>query len=328
MSARLTLALEAGGLVLPETGTISVLSPTPDTDLSALPRDRVQVVSPFKPWFDAFEASGYDCVPHSDAPCAMAIVSMPRAKARARSLIFQAASRSSGLVVVEGAKTDGIDSILKELRKHLHIGDPIAKAHGKIFWFRADSDALSDWRAPERIEAEGFLTAPGIFSADGVDPASHLLANFLPKRQLGRHVVDLGAGWGYLGLQALGAPQIQTVDLVEADHIALECARLNLRDPRARFHWADATRWSPDEPADSVIMNPPFHTGRQADPALGREFIAAAARILSPSGQLWMVANRHLPYEATLDEHFARMQETAGDTRFKVLHATRPRRTR
>lgn len=328
MSARLTLALEAGGLVLPETGTISVLFPTSDTDLSALPRDRVQVVAPFRPYFDHFDSLGFDCVAQSDSPCAIAIVSLPRAKARARATIFDAAKRSSGLVVVDGAKTDGIDSILRELRKYLEVGDPLAKAHGKIFWFHADPDALSDWRAPQQTEADGFVTAPGVFSADSIDPASHLLANFLPKRQLGRHVVDLGAGWGYLGLQALGAPQVETVDLVEADYLALECAKLNIPDPRARFHWADATRWAPEGPIDSVIMNPPFHTGRQADPALGRAFIAAAARVLSPSGQLWMVANRHLPYEAALETHFARMQETAGDTRFKVLHAIRPRRAR
>ncbi|MBI6630349.1 class I SAM-dependent methyltransferase [Pontibaca salina] len=328
MSARLTLALEAGGLALPETGTISVLSPTSTTDLSALPRDRVQIVAPFKPCFDFFKAQGFDCVAQSDSPCAMAIVSLPRAKAQARKLIADASIRSSGLVVVDGAKTDGIDSILKELRKLLEVGAPLSKAHGKIFWFRAEPEALSDWRPPAQSEADGFATAPGVFSADSIDPASQLLANFLPKRQLGRQVVDLGAGWGYLGLQALGAPQVKAVDFVEADRVALECARLNVPDPRARFHWADATRWTAEGVIDSVIMNPPFHIGRQAEPELGRAFIAAAERILSPSGQLWMVANRHLPYEAALEKHFRRVQETAGDTRFKVLHATRPRRVR
>jgi 16S rRNA (guanine1207-N2)-methyltransferase len=79
---------------------------------------------------------------------------------------------------------------------------------------------------------------------------------------------------------------------------------------------------------DAVVMNPPFHTGRAADPDIGRGFIASAAKLLTPRGQLWMVANRHLPYEATLSERFAKVSEVAGDGRFKVLQAERPARKR
>jgi len=77
-----------------------------------------------------------------------------------------------------------------------------------------------------------------------------------------------------------------------------------------------------------VIMNPPFHTTRAADPALGQAFVAAAAGMLGPQGQLWMVANRHLPYEATLGSFFSRVSETGGDHRFKLFHAARPLRKR
>ncbi|MDT9081655.1 methyltransferase, partial [Escherichia coli] len=79
-------------------------------------------------------------------------------------------------------------------------------------------------------------------------------------------------------------------------------------DPRARFTWADATQGRPG-PFDAVVMNPPFHNGRAADPALGLAFIRAAAHALTPSGTLWMVANRHLPYEAALREAFREVEE-------------------
>ncbi len=71
-------------------------------------------------------------------------------------------------------------------------------------------------------------------------------------------------------------------------------------------------------------MNPPFHTSRNADPALGQAFIAAAARVLKPSGHLWIVANRHLPYEATLAEQFAEVAEVGGDGRFKICMRNAP----
>ena len=48
-SARLSLALETGALELPARGSIAVYRPRVGDDLSALPRDRVVVLTGFKP---------------------------------------------------------------------------------------------------------------------------------------------------------------------------------------------------------------------------------------------------------------------------------------
>ena len=321
MSPRLSLALDAG-LSLSE--PLTVIGATPDHDLSALPQT-AEIVQPFKPFHDHFAALGFDAKPESDTDCHDAIIFLPRAKALARALIFQACARADGAVVVDGAKTDGVDSLLKDIRKRVPVEGPIAKAHGKIFWFQADKQAFADWAAPEKQRVDGFCTAPGVFSADGIDPASALLAQALPQK-LGARVADLGAGWGYLSARVLADDSVRGLHLVEADHIALTCARSNVIDARAQFHWADATTWTAPEPLDAIIMNPPFHTSRAADPALGQGFIQSAARNLGRSGDLWMVANRHLPYEAVLADAFLRVDEVAGDNRFKVFHASRPRR--
>ena len=247
---------------------------------------------------------------------------MPRAKALARDWIARACAATSGPVIIDGGKEDGIESLLKECRKRTEVGGPINKAHGKLFWINGGE--FADWLAQPGDNADGFRTAPGTFSADGVDPASALLAQSLP-RTLGAHVIDLGAGWGYLSAHIFDHTNVTRLDLVEADHAALDCARVNVTDPRAAFHWADATSWTPEVKADAVIMNPPFHTGRKAQPDLGRAFIRSAAACLKPKGTLWMVANRHLPYEAQIDETFATQEEIAGTGRFKVLRATSPR---
>ncbi|MCE8556385.1 class I SAM-dependent methyltransferase [Ruegeria pomeroyi] len=321
MSSRLELALASG---LDLTTPVSVLGPTPDHDLSALPPD-TEVVQPYRPWHDHFAARGFHTVAQSDAPCSDAVVFLPRAKALARAMVAEACRRASGQVVVDGAKTDGIDSLLKDIRKRVAVEGPLSKAHGKIFWFRADAADFSDWTPPADQRVAGFRTAPGVFSADGVDPASALLLTALPKKP-GKVIADLGAGWGYLSAGILSREGVRALHLVEADHTALTCARANIDDPRASFHWADVLSWQAPERLDCVVMNPPFHTGRAAEPSLGQGFIAAAARNLTGSGQLWMVANRHLPYEAALNERFQQVDEVAGDNRFKVFHASRPRR--
>jgi 16S rRNA (guanine1207-N2)-methyltransferase len=120
---------------------------------------------------------------------------------------------------------------------------------------------------------------------------------------------------------------VAALDLIEAEALSLDCAQLNVTDPRARFHWADALRFTPEKAYDGIVMNPPFHTGRAADAGLGRAFIQAACRLLAPHGKLWMVANRHLPYESAMSESFRNVDIIGGNNAFKLFHATKPLRS-
>jgi 16S rRNA (guanine1207-N2)-methyltransferase len=320
----MSLALETGVLTLPASGQIAVYRPRGGDDLSGLPKGRTVVLTGFKPDHDHF-ASGYAVDPAP--PYAAAIVCLPRSRDAARALIARAAAEVSpgGVVAIDGQKTDGVDTALKDLRGRVELSESLSKAHGKLASFRAGPD-LSDWLA-RPATVEGFQTLPGIFSADGPDRGSVLLAASLPAKLSGK-VADLGAGWGYLAAEILKRPGVKRLDLVEAEADALACARVNVTDPRARFHWADATAWRPDALLDAVVMNPPFHLGRDADPALGMAFIRAARRMLAPDGSLWLVANRHLPYDAALSDHFLAHEEVAGDGGFRVIHATKPRRAK
>ncbi|QTN36703.1 class I SAM-dependent methyltransferase [Cognatishimia activa] len=322
---RLTLALESGQVVLPDEGRIAVFGPSNLADIAEIPKDRAVILQPLKPAHDVFASAGYGCAIEPEGDFAASVVFLPRAKALAQLRVAQAAALG-GPVYVDGQKTDGVDSMLKACKKRSDVAGSFSKAHGKLFWF-AGGD-FADWQndAPSEIDG-GFQTRPGVFSADAIDPASKALAAALPEK-LGKQVADLGAGWGYLSRAILTRGEVEDLYLIEADHVALECAKANVTDPRASFHWADATTWEPRARMNTVVMNPPFHTGRAADPDLGRAFIAAAARMLAPTGQLWMVANRHLPYEATLEAHFAKVEEVTGDNRFKILRAERPARAR
>lgn len=323
--SRLAVALTTGDLRLPDAGKIAVFAPRDGVDLSALPKERCVVVTGFKPDFDHYSGLGFDCVTELEGRVAAAVVFVPRAKALARALVAQAASVSDGPVIIDGVKTDGVEPLLKAIRKKVPVGNVLSKAHGKLFSFAAGAE-FADWQAEGGATLPGgFVTAPGVFSADGIDPASELLADGLPAK-LGAKVADLGAGWGYLSARVLGRDDIKQLHLVEADHAALDCARRNVTDPRAQFHWADATTWKSDTAFDTIITNPPFHTGRKAEPGLGQAFLQAAARLLSPKGQLFLVANRHLPYESELARLFSEVSEIGGDNRFKLLRAARPLR--
>ncbi len=277
----------------------------------------------FYPAAHALEQAGFSVTPRASGRFGMVLVNLTRAKAENLCNIARACTMSAGLVLVNGAKTEGIESLLKAVRTITPV-EVLSKAHGKVFWFQA-TPMPEEWRAAGEISAnkDGFFTAPGMFSPDKIDTGSAFLA---PRLQgLEGRVADLGAGWGWLAAQALG-PAVSELVLFEAEHRALEAAKLNLTDPRCRFQWADVLALPKQAPFDVVISNPPFHQSRAATPALGVGFIQAAAGLLAPKGRFLMVANRQLPYERALDGAFRKVEMLAQENGFKLFQAHLPKR--
>lgn len=324
---RLRLALEDGLFDWPD-GEVLALRPAPS--LEGLPLERTQVIHGFRPDVTAWERRGADVRPVAEGRFAAAYLAVPRAKDHARALLADAIERvgPGGLVVVDGQKTDGIDSLAKPLKSLLSDMEVYAKAHGKLLWGRVPDPLPAELASliPPLRGPEGWATARAGFSAGAVDAGSALLAAHLPARMQGE-VLDLGAGWGYLAKAALGYDTVTGVDLVEAEYDALEAARRNIDDPRARFLWQDAAVFAPGKRYDVVLCNPPFHTSRKADPALGQMFLRTAARLLKPSGVLGLVANRHLPYEHTLAECFGDATPVTEAQGYKIIHGRKPRQS-
>lgn len=184
-----------------------------------------------------------------------------------------------------------------------------------------DLDIAMAAGAPRLSQSLGLWTQPGVFSWDRVDPGTARLMELLPT--LSGKGADLGCGIGVLSLEALKSAKVTGLTAVDVDRRAVDCARRNLEDPRLEVLWADVRRLDGKlSGLDFVIMNPPFHDGGAEDRALGMSFIRAAAAMLAPGGVCWMVANRHLPYEAVLAEAFPKavaLKAEAGG--FKVYEA-------
>ncbi len=227
-------------------------------------------------------------------------------------------------IIVAGDKTAGVGSARKWISQKTEIADSFSKHHAVVFWFIKKDDI---WAEPDLIkEVEGYHLAEGMFSSDGPYKGSILLAEHFDKR-LGGPVTDLGCGWGYLSNELLKrTTKVTELALYEADYHALEAAKKNVQQYEGltpTFHWCDLTTEYKKKPYQWVIMNPPFHTARSADPELGKRFIQVAASTLPSGGRLLMVANRNLPYEDTLSKvfrHFKVLQERDG---FKVIEAVK-----
>lgn len=287
----------------------------------------------FKPDADLLERAGF-ALDHGTGKFPLVLLLPPRQRDEARALMARAIDSLApgGIVIAAASNNEGARSAESDLAQVAGPLDALTKNKCRAFWSRplqgaANPELTAQWHALDAVRpiADGrYLSRPGVFAWDRVDPASQLLADHLPATLSGT-AADLGAGFGVLSLELLErCPRIKSVDLFEAEARALDLARLNLeKHQRANYHWHDVTTGLPRH-YDVIVTNPPFHTQSRTDrPDIGRRFIAVASAHLKPGGSLWLVANRHLAYEAVLNESFGQVNKVAERDGFKIIAAVK-----
>ena len=295
--------------------------------------------SEFKPDVDALERSGLpvnQTEQGEQSRYPLVLLLPPRQREQARACYVRALDRLApgGVLVACQANDEGAKSSAADLARLVGPLETESKHHCRVFWTapgaRPDPQLAEPWRqvdAQRPILGGRFLSRPGVFAWDRIDPASRLLAENLPTDLVG-DAADLGAGYGYLSTELLSrCGGIRRLHTFEADARALPLAEHNLAQFAGRVeiahHWQDVTQGLSGS-YDVVVCNPPFHTQQAGDrPDIGRRFIAVAARALRPGGRLWLVANRHLPYEAELEAGFSAVNSVCQRDGFKVIEARR-----
>jgi 16S rRNA (guanine1207-N2)-methyltransferase len=143
-----------------------------------------------------------------------------------------------------------------------------------------------------------FETAPTLFSPRELDKGSlALLSEVCIERD--DKVLDLGSGYGLLGIFAAKFTRPGLVFLLDHDAIAIECAERNailngvegvtcaLSDGFRDFHEAGFTK---------ILCNPPYH----ADFSVAKHFVEKGFNRLAIGGSMWMVTKREPWYRNKL----------------------------
>ncbi len=336
--AALFVPFESAELRLPQDGRVLFLRARAGVRLREIAQPGWLCEQSFMPFADELGRNGLRVgEPAADEAFPVVLVLPPRQRDEARALFARAVRHAApgGTVVVSMPNAEGAKSGEADLAKLVGTVQHLSKHKCRVFWSTPNAAGvnqtlLDEWLALDapREVADGYISRPGLFAWDRIDRASALLAAHLPNDLHGR-VADLGAGYGYLATQVIArCPQVSTIDLYEAEARALEPARINLqraqrecgRELDVSVQWHDVTRGLPQR-YDAIVSNPPFHQGRADLPELGRAFITSAAEALQPDGRLWLVANRHLAYEAILTARFRHVRSVVVQEGFKVIEA-------
>jgi 16S rRNA (guanine1207-N2)-methyltransferase len=340
----LLLPFATGQLKWPEAGAL-FLRARSGASLREIAQSDLLCEQSYKPAVDELNREGWSVRTAKETETtrhSLVLLLPPRQRQEARALLAHAVAccAPGGTIVACMANDEGARSGESDLKSLAGLSGTTSKNHCRVYWSTVnaatcDADLLAHWRsldAPRQILDGRFISRPGVFAWDRIDPASALLAEHLPATLAGS-AADLGCGFGYLATELLQrCPGIDTLDLYEAEARALDLARQNLARFADRvspgFHWHDVTRGLSSR-YDVIVSNPPFHAQGAGDrPDIGRAFIAAAAEALRPHGRLWMVANRQLPYESVLDARFGTVRTVTQAGGYKIIEAVKAGSTR
>jgi len=174
-----------------------------------------------------------------------------------------------------------------------------------------------------RGELLSFSVDRGVFSGRELDTGTALLIENLTVGRRDR-VLDLGCGWGAVGVAAAKSAPEGHVVLTEVNRRAARLARDNLERNRVRnaeVRIGPSYVPVPEEEFDLIATNPPFRAGREHV----LDLLRGAPAHLRPAGRLVLVGKGSLGiryYQEWLAQHWPGTVEVVGrGSGYRVVEA-------
>ena len=169
-----------------------------------------------------------------------------------------------------------------------------------------------------------------VFAGTSIDIGTRLLLSVLAKTgPVAGTAIDLGCGTGVLAAALASArPELRVIatdQSAAAVSSATHTMELNGLSARVTVVRDDGLDTQPDDSADLIVLNPPFHIGAVVHTGLALRLFEDAARVLRPGGELWTVFNSHLGYRQALARIVGPTELVTHNEKFMVTVSTKPR---
>ena len=142
-----------------------------------------------------------------------------------------------------------------------------------------------------------FTTDAGVFSRGELDTGTRLLMEALPE-DLAGEILDLGCGWGPIGIGVKAARPETRVTMADVNLRALEWTRKNAARNGAEVECLESDGFGgrAGRSFDAVITNPPIRAGKQVIYRMFEE----AREHLKPEGSLYLVIRKQQGAESCM----------------------------
>lgn len=170
-----------------------------------------------------------------------------------------------------------------------------------------------------------FVTDAGVFSKAGIDFGSELLIDSMEIPQ-DAQVLDVGCGYGPIGITAAKLAPAGQVTMVDVNERAVQLANRNIKLNRVENAEAVVSylyEQLEGRKFDCILTNPPIRAGKQVVHAV----FEGAVHHLTERGELWVVIQKKQGAPSAkkrLEELFDSVEDVARDAGFRIFRCAGP----
>ena len=148
-----------------------------------------------------------------------------------------------------------------------------------------------EWTDVLRGEKFRFQTDAGVFSKSEVDFGSRLLIETFEEAEIDGPMLDVGCGYGPIGMAVAKAFPQKQVHMVDVNTRAIELAKTNIEKndiSNAEIYESDGLSAVEASGFSAILTNPPIRAGKDTI----FRFYEEAAEKLADGGSLWVVIQK------------------------------------
>ncbi|MFA1821646.1 class I SAM-dependent methyltransferase [Virgibacillus oceani] len=168
-----------------------------------------------------------------------------------------------------------------------------------------------------------FTSDAGVFSKNEVDPGSQLLIEQFRAPEVPGDFLDLGCGYGPIGISLAGAYEERHVVMADVNERALALAEQNAFDNKIEnvaFVKSDRLNNLQEREFAAIISNPPIRAGKK----VVHQMFEESKQALTGAGELWIVIQKKQGAPSAkkkLEDLFTEVEVSARNKGYYILRA-------
>lgn len=165
------------------------------------------------------------------------------------------------------------------MNDHYYSKSPSAQSNRKMFTYRL------------REKEFRFITDTGVFSKGEVDFGSRFLIETFQAPDLKGDILDVGCGYGPIGLSIAATEGNRTIDMIDINERAVELTKENAminNIENVQVFQSDLFEQVERKQYAAILTNPPIRAGKKIVHIIFEESYYR----LQPNGELWVVIQK------------------------------------